>query len=394
MVSHESKSRVYPFILLLIAILPFGQLGRISLYPNIAFYMHDVLIGIIALLVLPLFLKNKIKLNFLFKPLLFFVGSIVVSLLLAFNDLVFLELFTSSLYIVRWIGYLFVFFGVFTLNSFEKKQVLRAVFLQGIVFGLLGLTQFLLYPDLRNIIYAGWDPHLGRLFGTFLDPNFAGIYIVLHIILGVFLYKESKSTFVGGGVLFLVCLLFLTYSRGSFLAFLTILGMYAIFFKKKLLAVLGATIFFAVLLMLPRSFGEGVRLERTSTIVARFQNWSDAGSLFLQSPLFGVGFNTYRYRRGGEEIVSEYPDLAGGGVDNSYLFILVTSGIFGLVSYIYLWYFLARFSMKVYRDFLIFPVLGALGVHAFFTNTLFYPWNMIWLWIIVGVSVEKEVNRT
>ena len=84
------------------------------------------------------------------------------------------------------------------------------------------------------------------------------------------------------------------------------------------LLILGLTI-----VILPRvSSGEGVKLERMSTVWARIASWKKAWEIFSDNPIIGVGFNTYRYAQ-----KASPESHAGAGSDSSILLVMATTGI-------------------------------------------------------------------
>ncbi len=142
--------------------------------------------------------------------------------------------------------------------------------------------------------------------------------------------------------------------------------------------------------LLPRPGGEGVRLERESTIQFRLINYGQSLVIARDNPLFGVCFNAYRYAQGrhgflvGEELRSSH---AGAGGDSSLLFVLATTGMIGLTVYLWLWgkaLWLGRANLLVLAT-----LLSAL-IHSLFINSLFYPWIMAWLWLVLGLVKENK----
>jgi O-antigen ligase len=175
----------------------------------------------------------------------------------------------------------------------------------------------------------------------------------------------------------------LTYSRASWLVFLLTVFLVA-YFKKSwkflviILALMGVTYF-----LLPRPAGEGGKIERTYTVEARLINYREVLTIAKEHPLFGVGFNTYRYvQRDYGFLKPEEWQLsqAGAGADNSWLFVLATTGIFGFLSYLWLW---GRAFKKAKKKTIILISLLALIIHAFFLNSLFYPQIIAWIWILL-----------
>ena len=129
----------------------------------------------------------------------------------------------------------------------------------------------------------------------------------------------------------------------------------------------------AVILFIPRPGGDTLRLTRQDSTISRVENWQESLTLAGKSPIVGLGFNTLRSVRG--DPVSK----AASGVDNSFLFLLVTTGIVGLVTYMVLLWRMDNIA-----------ILTAVIVHSQFINSLFYPWIMLWLWIYLAASETSD----
>ena len=239
----------------------------------------------------------------------------------------------------------------------------------------MGLGQYIIYPDVRFLQVTEWDPHYFRVVGSWLDPGFTGILLVFTLILLTlkpFIHKFTQYLTWSGTYLALA----LTYSRSSYLAFLAAMAWIAwkvkgwrFFFKMAVLLTITITI-------LPRaSGGEGVRLERTNSILARIESWKTAWGIFTKAPILGVGFNTYRYAQG-----ASLKSHAGAGADSSLLFVAATTGILGLG--VYLWYLKQLFTLST-ENLALEATLVAVLVHSLFLNSLFYPAVMVWLSLLV-----------
>lgn len=304
------------------------------------------------------------------------------------------EIGYSSLYLVRFAIYASVAF-IFVKLPLVKR--LKDLWFAGIGVGALGLAQYFLYPNLRNLAYLGWDPHEFRVFSTLLDPNFTGIVLVLTLLLGLYLWEKKwvgKWSVVTWSLIILAAL-FLTYSRGSLLAILIAGGAWLMMKRKIGWLLVGGLVFATILLVLPRPGGEGVNLLRTMSVESRLENSIAAGKLFLTSPIFGHGFDTLRFVRPQVEVTNAIGDLShsASGYHDSWLFLLATTGIIGLAAYIWIWASFAKNlwhkkpktkaeKIAVQTDKRFFVIIAlALLVHSQFDNSLFYPQVMLWMWV-------------
>ncbi len=386
-----------------------GPLGVIPLgIPQINVYFTDIVIGLIGLIWI-FRIKDAIKLvkdDPIARYFCIFAGIGALSLLFSPMNLSLNEKFVSGLYIVRLLAYFSVYLTVRFLTDSSTsgeslyvghpRGVLRqfatspSVFLSllviiGIVLAIIGWLQYFFYPDLRNLYYLGWDPHFKRIFSTFLDPNYFGLMMALTLIV----IARRNATWQSLISVFLFLTLMFTYSRSSFLALIGAV-IYFYFAKKnfKLIGGIIAIIFISVLL-LPRPGGVGVQLERVFSIETRIGNWQQAMKIFADHPILGVGFNTVRYAKKeynfGQDNLSA--NHAGAGFDNSFLFIGATTGLVGLLSFLF-------FLFKIYTkgNLLVRTSLIAIIIHSFFLNSLFFPWVMVWMWMIIAVASSHSEN--
>lgn len=328
-----------------------------------------------------------------------FVVIAIFSLVWQIGRFDFYQIAASSLYLVR-----FVFYS-FLIVIFSQSRYVRWGYILLLVNGLglatLGLFQLLLYPNLRNLSYLGWDSHQYRIFSTLLDPNFTGIILVLALFLGYWLLEQRKHKNVQlNKIVFWLLLgqtflaLLLTYSRGSYLAFLAGIFVWMLLKGKTKLFILTGALFIGLLFLLPKPGGEGVNLLRTISVEARWENNLEAVNLWRSSPLIGVGFNTLRFIR--TEALSEDLARSGGGFHNSWLFLLATTGIIGFLTYLLVWQRIIKEKIKgklfTEKNTLVLASLTAVAVHSFFDNSLFYPAVMFWVFILMG-TINSEKNN-
>lgn len=379
-------------ILLFISLLT-GQLGRIQVTSDIAFYFHDIVIFCYLLFHIRALLHLEWKKVELAKPLAIVGGVCLLSLVGNLWRFQLVDVAVGFLYLLRCCMYVSVFMLVL-LSKKSQSYWLHWLYYLGVGYAVIGFFQLLLYPNLRNIAYLGWDPHYYRLFSTLFDPNFVGLIFVLSFFLGLYLVqtqKKQKWLLMAGEGLLLIALL-LTYSRDSFLAAL-VGGLLYILLQKKWKLFLALIGFCVAIFLFPAFGGISTSVFRMWSVTARITNWQEGSQLFLQSPIIGYGFNMLRaVPRLGTTSPYGYILNAAGGIDNSVLFILVTAGIVGLVAFANLGIHLIRSGLFITRKPLkaaYFSIFTALIIHSMFVNTLFYPQILIWFWIFVGITYRS-----
>lgn len=372
------------FIYLLLIIFPFGQLTRISLFGGEAtIHLNDI---VVFLSVSFWFLsnpKNRIKSIIEGKlgiPIALFGLIIAISLLANSTRLSLHQLVISSLYGLRWIFFAGLFFVFKDLSTAFKKEISRWLIIATLTVAIAGLLQYVLLPDVSFLKVLGWDDHYYRLISTFFDPGFTGAILAL----GLGLIFVSKI-FLKEKLIFLIitfCALALTYSRASYLMYLTIFGIISYYQRNVKIIIVATLLLIATIFVLPQPTGEGVNLTRENSTVARFTNWQTSIEIWQRFPIIGVGFDSYRYVKPNTTTTTH----SGAGADSSLLLILATTGIVGLICYGWLLYRMAHFGR---RNVIFIASLGGVLIHSFFNNTLLYPWVMGWLWIILAVQEEE-----
>ena len=379
-----TREKALSFIIFLaFCIFPFGQLPGI-LVQNI-FHMSfrlqplDVLIFLAVVISLRKDFLSKIK---IFVPLL---SMLVFGMFLSLGSSLFN--FMGLFYLLRLIVY--VLFLALVGGKIQKTSshtdFLNILVSLGILIALFGWTQYLFFPDLRYMKYFGWDDHYFRLVSTFLDPAFTGILLALSMLTSLFIWQDRKKNIYLLSSMFLLVTLAFTYSRASYLSF--IVGLFFIFWRKSKVAFLSLVLaFLAVIYLLPVSpGGEGVNLARQSSINLKITNYKESIEIIKLSPVFGVGYNNICKAKNFINKDTSKEVNSCSGLDNSYLFILGTTGLIGFFVFLYT---CTKLYLKLQKQtkMLFVATLGAVAIHSLFTNTLFYPWVMLWLIILFTKS--------
>ncbi len=385
------------FIVSLLIFYPLGEIARFT-FSDAAITATDL--GVFLLVSLWLFnlILKKIKVDHYYTsilvPILIFVFSALISLLVNFTSLNFSELLISSLYLIRWIFYALLIFVVKEFDEKFKRKIIYLMLLGGGLIILGGYVQYFLYPDLRNLYYLGWDGHLYRMFSSFLDPNFAGSFFSLYFLFVLGFYFKSKQKIMIAVLALSVMAILLTFSRSAFIMFFAGSFTFLVLQKQKKL-IAGLILLFVLSFVLVSKTGlqsEGTNLLRTASGEARADSLKNAITIFKDHPVFGVGFNSYRYAQRSYGFINEekLPIHSGAGTDNSFLFVLATTGIFGFIAFLFLIYKILAFSyVSAGKDLIalvLFVSLVSLLFNSLFINTLFYPFIMMWIFLLIGLT--------
>jgi len=377
----------------------FGELGR---YPFGASGLAISIVDILVLLTNSCFwiwlieTQQTIYFPKSFKWLVGFWGVGLVSLIYSLTLFSTSEVITGSLYLVRFIfcsSLFLITYNLFKTENLNLKTLLQIIIDTGVTFAIIGIFQLMFFPDFEFLTVFGYDPHIGRLTSTFLDPNYAGLYLCL--ILGLIIYKlkTDKSLVMWlMGTITLVSII-LTYSRSAYLMLgVTLVGFILIYWeqisiKTKLVGgILAILLIVGLTVLFPRILDRiqgGLTVDRSAS--ERLESWNNGWEIFKISPKIGVGFNNIRIAQQNLDLLKVYSaegGHSGGGVDSSLLVVLSTTGIIGLIIYLIFWF--KSFSLKTEFSKLILVLMMGLIIGSQFVNGLFFiPLMVVYFPLIV-----------
>jgi len=314
----------------------------------------------------------------------------------------------STLYLIRWslyaAGYLF---ALTALRSAAAPRLIRAAVTVCGVFAGFGIMQsiflpnfaFIVYPD--AIPYIDWDIQGHRLVSTFLDPNFAGAFIMFGLF---FVHAQSADRKPSYPLLALFWVaLILTLSRSSIIA--TLVGLSILTFRtrsfNRLLVPLAGFVLVAALVAdrLIQFAGAYNKLTLLGpSALTRLGDWLLAWRIFIDNPLLGVGYNTFGIIR------SAYGSIGVGsgafGSDGGILYMAAVSGILGVTLLgAGLWRLMAlgwrTYQMRELPQSV--RVLGlalhvwipSLVIQSAASNSIFYPFIIGLLFLLGGVCARQ-----
>jgi putative inorganic carbon (hco3(-)) transporter len=390
---------------------PLGEVVRFQLPGNVNVSLFDlsvILTGTVWLLTI--LRGNRKYLSYpLTRPILLFFLTLLLSLIANVFRYQLTELGVAALYALRWLLFASMYFVVRDVTPSFRRVLPDALTLSGAAILVIGYVQYFYYSNLRNLFYLGWDDHLYRMFSSFLDPNFAGAFFVLYFL---FLLGQLFTVYSSSGArskqfsshsvrtitisilaFATFAAIFLTTSRS---AFLMLAAGLIIFFmligqKKWLFIFAGIT----VIIIIPASrffYLENVNPLRIASSEARVETARNALTIIAQNPVFGVGFNAYRYAQyayGFRNPDTRYPSHADSGTDNSFLFVFATAGVAGFAAFLHLLYriyYTGKQQKNRVQGAVLIAMLVGIVINSLFINSLFYPHLMFWLWVMAGIT--------
>lgn len=335
-----------------------GQIFRLKIF-NISFPLIDVSIVLLAVFNLFFHIKNKtLKINnkhffyfLIYSWILFFISSFRFQIF-SFNSLFYLIRFTCLITLF-----------IFPLKINKKQHNIFYLFIiANIIFG---FTQYFFWPDFTYFNINQWDPHLYRLVSTFFDPTFTGLIYLLFLIK---VYLDPKFPYRKFFLVFSYLAIALTYSRSTYLSFMVAFAFISLSTKKIKPFLISLIIILTTIFCLPRQPGEGTKLERTSSITAKIQNYQQGFDFFMQHPILGIGYNNIPNLRQDKNLQSH----ANSGFDGSILTLLITTGIIGTIFFLLggkKYYQANSLTQKTF--------IWIILTHSIFANSLFYPWTLL-----------------
>lgn len=396
----QFRENIFKYLILLyLLIFPLGQLIRLEINlfnEELALHPTDLL----AVLSLSYVIFFQLRANKLYSYIFNFLLAALFSLVLSIYIFPLKSVMVGGLYFIRLISYFSLF--ILTWNLVEKRKFTRdnlfkLLILTSFIVGILGWVQYFVFPDLRILRYLGWDDHMYRLVGSFLDPTFTAIILVFGFLAVYVKYLFSRRKKLLLILAFFLITVMLTYARASYLALgagisITLLissSKISRIANRKFVVLIIICIFFLIPL-LPRPSSSGVELMRVYSIKAKVINYFQTYEIIKKYPLFGVGFNNMCSARVLFNYDIGYQSHSCSGSDSSLLLVLATTGIVGLIVFLNLGLFIVRNLKRDLYGLTFLSCLVALLVHSLFVNSLFYPWVMGWMGIMLAISIKSK----
>ena len=218
-------------ISLLILIPVAGEFSRLEFFGR-SIVLSDLAVPIFTLsTILPRLkkLKELIQSNRQLRVAAQILGAFfliaVFSLFISLASIPFKEVLNGSQYLFRLFFYILLIPAVALLQKELprlSKTLPQIIIVSGLLIALGGFLQLIYFPSLESFESIGYDPHINRLFGTWLDPNYIGglfallICLCLGSLLQIKKFRTRFILFICASI-FAVALFF-TYSRSAYLA--------------------------------------------------------------------------------------------------------------------------------------------------------------------------------
>lgn len=338
-----------------------ASISRLIFYPLLILFFLGKLFPFIDIFIVLFALANLFsQTNYKIKNiyLLIFAIIAIISNLLYFNIL-------AWLYLVRLLSLLSLLIFPPQFSNTQNKFI-NIILASTVIFGFI---QYFAWPNLTAMSSQNWDPHLYRLVGSYFDPTFTGLIFLFILIYTYFSNTKYKNILLP--IIYIA--LALTYSRSTLVTFMIVFSYISYIKKNKKIFIYCAIIFLSTLIILPRMPGEGTKLERTSSILAKIQNYKEGISIFVKHPIAGIGYNNIPKLNYKNNILSH----SNSGFDSSLLTIAITTGIFGLL------FLITGLIYEFVNGNLFYQsLLLSVFIHSFFANSLFYPYLFVLLAIL------------
>lgn len=339
-----------------------GQLGRISLFDQqINFYLYEIVLIINLFILFFKYRFEPIKDGWKkFLPIFIFLGVLTASLFVDLTKFTQFQNIVGLLYLCRLHLYFIYFFYLryHTLKNLKFSKVIRnGVFIIAVLTIISTFIQYFFYPDLRNLLYQGWDPHLYRAFGVFFDTSIAAT------IFGIMLLTSGNLVIK----IFYLVLVALSFSRSIYFG-LSLTLIYLFVQQRNFKKIVFFLLFFVTLIfVIPKPSGEGVNLKRIYSVNSRVDDYKEGIDVWKNKPILGYGYNRIRYIKKSDSVRS------GASFSSSFLTILVSAGFLGLLSFVSVLWSLSR-TNRLAPSLIMF-----ISIISLFDNVFLHPFILFLL---------------
>lgn len=312
-------------------------------------------------------------------------------------------------------------------NIFDNEQKIRKLFQFLLIIGIyLALTGIFEHFHFTSLVFPRYimDPdvgiHFGRARGPFVQAAANGTVLGMLFFISIYLVihkpKILYKIFYGILIALMSITIFFTYTRAVWLGFFLSLLIIPLFYQR-VRKVFFLTYFILIIIVF-FNWSNVKSEDRTvggvtaiGPVYDRINLYSASLNMFIERPILGFGFNTFR------EVSPEYFHKVSGipftgvglGIHDTLAGILVELGLVGLIPLLLIFFYVFRHSLKLYRSLYSKPFLGKglvvtfWGISVvFFVNIQFiemrnfqFPNSLFFLLagILVGLNQRASLNK-
>jgi len=343
----------------------FANFGSVIRSSGFNIFIFDIF-SLISCILMTIYLvkRKKFIINLQFLLGNFFGFFCLFILFFSFSYFNFEENLKSFFYLIRFFLY---FYNSYLIYILYKEKEIQLTFVKNLIFVnflfliLLIIIQIIWFHDLSEVTEYGYDPHFGRVVGSFLDPNFLGFYLILYLWITTFIFPNKIVSLTS------IFILLATQSRSALLTLFLFFGLWFLF-KRNAESLIYALLTLAFVLLTPM-------LQK----IEHFSRPNDSANLRLQSfengllisqftDYMGIGFNNYKSYQKSLGLLEEsrLNTNVSNFNDSSFISIYVFSGVFGVLIFMV---FLISFIQNVSGFILLLIII----FNSNMNNSLFYP---------------------
>jgi len=293
------------------------------------------------------------------------------------------------------------------IQTFDQiKRLLMVLFFSATLTSFYGFYQYIHCVDISQYRWVDGEQFPGlraRIFSTMENPNIYAGYMVTVIALagGMMLtamQRKVKLCYIGLLCVFCTCLA-LTYSRGGWVSFLSVLATLALFRSKRLLWLVVAVPLIAILVnpMLIERFASIIHPVDSSSAL-RIALWESSWAMLVEHPLLGIGWGAYWMVYPNYDFFINNSATTIFHAHNMYLHIGAELGFLGLGAFIWLLVSVLRMALTLNRQCSQHEICGiSLGlaaaiigiiINGLTDHVMFNIQMSIFFWIIAGITVS------
>lgn len=327
------------------------------------------------------------------------------------------------------LAYCILFFVA--IQAFDRKSfhtLLKVSLVASTIVLLWGLPGRLLGVDMSCILYRGefstacWTNEFRpqeRMFSTLGQPNWLGVYLSMHVFMGLFLWfrkhqvtlrdmvKPTKRNILYGIYLLLVTFgVVMTGSRSSEMGLFGGLVALVLFYlwkhgKKIHVKILALLILLNVLVFgawyaYHLSNSQSDKITHSGTI--RLIVWEGALKLASRYPLTGTGPETFAYTyfltRPEAHNATTERDLIYNKAHNEFLNFLATTGIIGFSAYAFMLYMMIRQLLQSKEGLILAGGIIAMSIANFFGFSTTTGQLLLFLTTVYGLLPKDNLTYT